>query len=562
MIAVRSPDELLARAGAPPLAPMVETVVRALYAQPPKHPDQLAAWRSVSRAAWRTSPATLAVLCIGRRGLKSYTLALIAVHEAIAGDHDEHAAPGTRVYFVIVAPELRQAREVTRAVRAHLDALAPLGVTYSVADPSGVPEITITNPTSRCERVITILTASATSVRGFAVAFVGLDEAGFLPNDSHLNETGRDIYRALRAATAQFPNAKTIVASTPGQPHGLFFDLVSKPPRDAVLVRAPTWIFNPAIDRATCERIAGDRETFEQEFAVSRFGAAGETFLDSAAVARCRTDVGPFGPRPGLVACVGADASAVGDDAAIVVCTYSYRDTGNGTPIQYVRTEHVEFIEASRTKPIAIEAFAQRVAAVAKAFGDAPVRHDVFAGHDLRAHLERLGVRSEIVRMDPAAQTTRWRKLRDLVTGGRLAIVDDANGAKLTEQLSNLRATQLSSGALRVEGKKDDGADALALALEGALARGPSTSDGGTITFDVAPCHWSADTREIIGGHRRWFRVHPNGHREPLPPPRGTPEFERHVEEAIRRGAYPPDVAAHLEEQQRIRIALGGAGDE
>jgi hypothetical protein len=504
------PTMLMKAAGVEAPSPAIATALRAIYAAKPQ-PGDLARWRAISRAAWPTAKPRRVAAAIGRRGLKtSGLLAWAAVHELLCGDHDRHAAAGSRVYGVIVAPLVIQARESTRAVRAVLDSLAGLGVRYTMRDSAGAPELVITSPRSRCEHVIAVMTADSVSVRGFAIAFAGFDEAGFLPiGDAHAT-TDRDIVRSLSPGMVTFPRGLSLFVSSPGAPGSLFHSLIEKPTQGTLVIRAPTWVTNPRVTREMClVEAGGDAGVFAQEYEASRFGYLAETFIDTRGLV-----VGSEharGPREGSFV-VGLDVAQLHDQTAIVVASSFEVEVARGhAPVRHLVAEHAEVIESSKRAPTPVAAIASRVVALSRAYGQAPVVHDPFMGPVVKAELARLGLREFVdphgervpplgtfcqLSINPARQTPRWRTLRDLVHGQRLHLGPGQD--QLLAQLSQLKATQLSSGALRVEGRRDDLADALALAAPIALKLPPTGGPAGVVEYVPGSIGWGrrGDRRE------------------------------------------------------------------
>lgn len=173
------------------------------------------AWEQVVRDFYRSTLRVL-VLCVGRGGRKTSTLALICVFEAYVRhrEHERRAMKGTRIFYAIVAPAVRQAREAVRAVRAVLD---ELGIEYALRGETDIPEIDLIVPGSRCQATITVLVADPATVRGFAVAWLGFTEASWFPTEGV--GTLADIIRAIRPRmAAQFPGYRIVMESTPGPP--------------------------------------------------------------------------------------------------------------------------------------------------------------------------------------------------------------------------------------------------------------------------------------------------------------------------------------------------------
>lgn len=257
----KSPVDLMRLARAQVPSGYIAAVHRAFYGQAVSPADQAELTRGERRGDWQ-DPHTL-VGCIGRRGRKtSGIVAWCVAFETLCVPHEQHAQPGSRVHAVIVAPEMRQAREAVREVRVVLDQLKALGVQYVTRESGDRFEIQITRPVCAVEKVILVLPASEVSVRGFAVYFAAGDEAGFLPTDT-MGKSGRGIVAALRPGMLQFPAARLVLTSTPGAPEGLFHDWTTKPPAGVAVVQAPTWVANPAISEQRCRDMAHDARHFE-----------------------------------------------------------------------------------------------------------------------------------------------------------------------------------------------------------------------------------------------------------------------------------------------------------
>lgn len=566
LFSFRSPRELASAAGAELPSESIATMLDAAYRVPPT-PEQrklfakLAPRRWFMSARWpdASAPVRLVAACLGRRGLKTTgLLAWMTAFEALCVEsHGQHAAPGSRVYFVVIAPRQAQAREALRAVRGVLDRLSSLGVSYQLRDAAGTPEIVIVNPTSSVERVISIMTADAVAVRGFAIAFVAFDEAGFFPAEEWNSTTDRDIWRAVAPAMVQFPDAKALFVSSPGAPRGLFHQHVTKPPKGALVFRAPSFVTNGRITEAQCRELAGDDATFEQEFNVSRFGYNGETFIDAQLARACIDEEGTVTPKgsrnlasSGVVA---VDAASTGDDCAFGVgFTYARTISESSAAIREFIVERIETWQSSRDRPNTIDAIADHAAALSNAYGGLPIVADNRSFADLAHRLatrhgfrvvreaddgERLkaiarGGRIVVERpMNPQAQTMRWRSLRDAVLGRRLFLPAGEQGEKCARQIGQLRAETLTSGWLRVEARKDDAADVCALLVEATEARAPFASDGNESRW-VTDGEYFQHGVGLVQLNGRWVR--PDG--MPGTIPRSHPDFWFKCREAVAAG--------------------------
>lgn len=562
------PTQLMRVAGVEAPSPAIASALRGTYAAKPL-PGDLSRWRRISRQPWPTRKPRRAVGCVGRRGLKSSGLvAWSAVFELLCGAHGAHAAPGSRIYAAVVCPYIPQAREAVRGVRAVLDQLRGIGVSYAMTDASGAPEIAVRNPKGRCELVVRVMTADAVSVRGFAVCAAYYDEAGFLPADAQHATRDRDIVRALSPAMVQFPDALSMFVSSPGAPGSLFHQLVERPPAGTVVVRGASWEFNRRLTEAAClAECAGDLAAFEQEFRASRFGYSGESYINTGAVVQGSEHAGK-GPRDGSFV-VALDAGQIVDSTAIVALSgFDVEVAPQHAPVRHVVVEHAETIASSRREPTPLEAIAGRAAAISRSFGHAPILFDLFQGPTMKAAFVKLGFREFLDptgekvppprsfcqrSMAPQAQTPRWKLVKDLAHGGRLHVGSGPGDEELVRQLGALRATQMSTGALKIEGRRDDLADCLALGAPVAMKLAATGGPAGVVEFKPGSLVWGDGGLDATGG--RWVRVHADGREELTGCPRWDPFFAEYALQMIAEGCRTPDIVAWEAEQRAGGVA-------
>jgi hypothetical protein len=565
----RSPVELASLASVELPSPAIETILSAIYATAPTK-ERARQWKTLSKMKWPTTRPRRVAACIGRRGLKtSGILAWSAVYEAIFGGHEEHALAGSRIYACVVAPKLAQAREAVRAIRSVLDSLAGIGVRYETRDANGNPEIVITEPAARAERVITVEVCDDVSVRSRAIFFLGADEAGRWPSEEWLASRDEDVVRAARGAMAQFPNALEVYTSNPGRPGSVFHRLVTKPTEGTLVLTAATWTTNPRITRERCWQDSdGVRETFEIEYEATRWGQTGGSFLDSGAVWSCLgSEHAGKGPRPGAFV-VGFDHGQLKDAAAIVVVSAFDLEIGGSTsPVRHVVVEHCEAIPSSKKNPIPTAALVGRLVAVARSYDSAPILFDMHAAVDVADALkkygyrpfdERAGERGERLphrrsflqaSMAPQHQHPRWMLLQAIVAGRRLHLGHD--GEALAKELVGLTATMQSAGTLKVEGRgssPDNLVDALALTLPYAALLAPTDGPGGSVRFVHDGAMVDGEGLTLV--RPRWVRDVPGGGIAPAEVPRWHPSFEEYAQDAIARGISTPAIEAWRTEQR------------
>jgi hypothetical protein len=564
---VPSPDALLALVGDPVAmtSPAAVTALRAAYAQPPSEQD-LALWPKLTpprgllrrRVPWPTTRAPWVVSCVGRRGGKTSNLAApVLVYEALCGRHDEEARG--RVFFVALAPQHSHARELLHAVRQRLDELAPLGVAYEARDMAGVPEITITSPPGKCERIITVLTADNVSVRGRAIACAVIDEAAFIGSDPHLAVTDTDVIKALVPGMSQFSRARLMLVSSPGAPAGFFWKAATKPDARTLVISAATWVFNARITREACVEITrGDGDWLAQEYEASKWGFHGENFIPGASSLALGDEHTGKGPRAGSFV-VGVDAGQTGDDSEFCVCSsFEVEISPDTQPLRHVVVEERASIKSSKSSPTSMETIAAVAVELSARWGYAPILFDQWSSVTLKEYLRKAGYREHEGdgppyprtfsqrSSAPSSQTPRWRLVRSLVQGARLHLRED--DGELRRQLASLRATELSSGGLRVESRKDDAADACAIACEIAVLLDSTDGPSGTAHQETS-IHWHGHAGLEIT--HRWTK---NGFA--CAPPEWHPTFEEHALQMLSRGIRNAAIERWLAKQpEAIRRA-------
>jgi hypothetical protein len=556
------PTQLMAVARVAPPSPAIATILRAAYAARPLG-DDLRTWAAVSRMPWPKKKPRRVAACVGRRGLKtSGILAWSCVFEALCVDHDSQAAEGSRLHFSVVAPLVAQAKEAVLAIRAVLDQLAGLGVRYALRDAADSPEIVVLAPRARCEHVIVVETADAVSVRSTAKPWIGYDEWGFAPSGDGHAVRDVDVERAGSPAQVQFRAPTTLYVSSPGAPGSSFQRHVEKPGSGTLVVRGASWTTNARVSRAMCLAEAGDLDVLAQEYEASRFGFHNENYINATALVLGGEMTGK-GPRPGSFV-VAFDAAQTSDETALgVFSMYEVEVSPTHAPIKHVVAEHLETMSGSRRAPVPVEAIAARVVALSRAYNDAPALSDRFLGPVIAAELVKLGMREfwdpdgDRVpplghfcqrSMAPEKQTPRWRELRALVHGGRLHVPDTEAGEKLRAQLAGLRATQQPSGALKVEGRRDDYPDIAALAVPVVLKVRPTDGPGGAVEF--LPGTLLFDEEGVHAHGSRWVRVLPNGRAVPVDWPEWAPGFDEWCEERAAAGELTPAVMRWLERRK------------
>ena len=236
-------------------------------------------------------------LIIGRRGGKSFAMALVAVYLSVFRDWRPFLSPGERAVVLLVAADREQAKILRNYVGGLLTnnrllAQHVLGQTAESIELKG-------------SVVIEIATCSFRAVRGRSVCVALLDETAFWRSEATANPD-REVWRAIRASMAQFgSHSVAIIASSPYARKGLLYDgwktHFAKADATNLVWQAPTKVMNPTIsDSFIAAEYVADPVSAASEYGAA-FRSDVESFVDLAVV-EAVVDEGTF-ERPPVDGC-------------------------------------------------------------------------------------------------------------------------------------------------------------------------------------------------------------------------------------------------------------------
>ncbi len=183
------------------------TFLAALFALPMDKEAEAVYRACTGRTALSAAPFTEAWLVVGRRGGKSFVLALTAVFLAVFRDWAPYLAPGERGTIMVIAADRRQARTIMRYIHALLFEVPTLKEHYVAGETKESIDLTV--PVT-----IEVHTSSFRTVRGYTVVAALLDEIAFWPTDDAVSPD-TEVLAALRPAMATVPGAMLLCASSP-----------------------------------------------------------------------------------------------------------------------------------------------------------------------------------------------------------------------------------------------------------------------------------------------------------------------------------------------------------
>jgi hypothetical protein len=187
-------------------------------------------------------------LVVGRRGGKSFIVALIAVFLATFRDYRSCLGPGERGVLMIIAVDRKQSRVIMRYLTALLNSVAMLA---AMIDKQDSESIDLNNQVS-----IEIATASYRTIRGYTVIGALCDEIAFWRSDDSANPA-EEILGALRPAMSTIPGAMLLCLGTPYKRSGPLYDTYRKhygQNSSVLVVQADTRTMNPSVPQSVIDR--------------------------------------------------------------------------------------------------------------------------------------------------------------------------------------------------------------------------------------------------------------------------------------------------------------------
>ena len=431
----------------------------ALFALPMSD-EQLATYRECTgRTDPPTSPSTEAWLIIGRRGGKSFTLALVACFLASFRDWRPYLAVGERGTVMILASDRRQARVIMRFIKGILGAVPMLAATIEA---TRAEAIDLTTSIS-----IEVHTASFSSVRGYTCVACLCDEIAFWTTDETSSSPDFEILNALRPTMATVPGSMLLCASSPYARRGALWDAHHKYFGNAngpLIWQAPTRTMNPSITQAFIDA------EFEKDpiSAAAEYGAQFRTDIEGfitrdALAAVTDRSVLERGPIGGLHYTAFVDPSGGSADSFTLAIAHKQDDIAILDCIREIRP------------PFSPEAVITEFADLLKTYRIAKVQGDRYAGEFPRELFSRQGIKYELSD-DP--KSSIYLNFLPLINSGRVRLLGNQ---RLVAQLTNLERRTARSGKDSIDhapGGHDDVVNAVAGALLSATAKKPNMRFG------------------------------------------------------------------------------------
>lgn len=413
--------------------------------------DQLATYR---KHTGRDEPPDVvqqeAWLVIGRRGGKSFVMALIAVYLACFFDYRRYLAPGERATVMVIAADRRQARVIIRYVRAMLTGIPMLAamIMRDTAD-----SFDLDNSVT-----IEVGTASFRATRGYTYAAVLCDEIAFWRTDDAA-EPDYAILDAIRPGMATIPTSMLLCASSPYARRGALWDAFKRyfgKAEGPLVWKATTRDMNPTVrEHIVRQALERDHASASAEY-LAEFRSDIEAFVTREVVEACMT-LGiierPYVARTTYRAFV--DPSGGSNDSMTLAIAHQEGDRA------------VLDVMRERKPPFSPEGVVEDFCAVLKAYGLREVTGDRYAGEWPRERFRKHGIAYNL------AEKPRSDLYRDLLPALNSRTADLLDSDRLLNQLVGLERRVARGGKESIDhapGGHDDLANAVAGVVDLCLA--------------------------------------------------------------------------------------------
>ncbi len=396
------------------------------------------------------SARSILVAVLGARGGKSYIfVALYSLWRALFADLST-LAPGELGIALIVAPDMRLARQSLRYVSGALKTFAP-GYPPPQLLSSSSDSILLRRYDGR-EVSIEVLPASrgGSALRGRSLVSACLDECAFFRDE---NAVVCDVETFRAVAPRVLPGGLVVCASTPWLESGLLFDYFSKnhgTPTNAVAAVGPTLLMLPS--KRNQETVAREEEN-DPDNAMREYHAqfvigGSSQFFGGDVLKGCTID---DEPTPDVTleaeAFLGGDLGLVKDPSAFVACHRARSTKG-------VVVADILEMRPRRGAPLLLSDVVARGAAMARHQRVTTIWVDHHVLQPAREHLPP-GISLHPVPGGQAAKAERFIAVRQAMKEGRLLI--PKRFARLRSQLADIYSKPTPGGGLQIIQRRKEG---------------------------------------------------------------------------------------------------------
>lgn len=413
------------------LTPGQREIASVLYDGAEPVPDGIFTW---SGRAGPVARGVVAAVCGGRGG-KSYVLiSLRMLWGALVRDLST-VAPGERAVSLVVAPDMRLAKQAVNYVRGAMQAHPELRhcIVGDRAESISILRAHTDGAVVNFEALPA--TRGGSALRGRSLTDAALDECAFF-RDSSYSVNDEELFRAVSPRVLR--GGQVILASTPWSQSGLLYDIYTRnanEPITALAVRAPTLYMRdtPHTQAYVARERDRDPDNARREFDADFMTAGTREFFDRASLDAAVTD-DDFEVQPGDVIVAGADLGFRSDSSALVIAAK--------------RSETVHVLDVLELRPDdgplkpseVVEAFAK----ACKVRGARYVMADGHYRETLTEYLTKYGLSYAAAPTKPADAYVRTRVL---LRSGRVRM---PHNQRLMRQLREVEGTPQPGGGIGI----------------------------------------------------------------------------------------------------------------
>lgn len=388
------------------------------------------------------------VAVCGARAGKSYVLIALRLLHGLLTRGLSTVAPGEKAVSLVVAPDLRLAKQVIGYARGALHSWPELA---ELIEGDSEYALTVRRPIDG--RLVSLEALPATrgggAVRGRSLIDAALDESAFFRDEGYaVNDI--ELYKAVSPRV--LPGGQVIIASTPWAESGLLYDLFKSNyghPVTALAAHAPTLVMHDSAftrDIVEAERLRDPdnaRREFDAQFMTSGTGQ----FFDSNAIKSATQgyDVEVCQRNSRYRYAVGVDLGFKSDSSACVVVEF------DGEAYRIVASHE---LRPSPEAPLLPSEVVACFAGIAKTFG---VAHIISDGHYREAIAEHLQTHQLGLIDSPAGHIGKvesYARARAVLHEGRCVLPDHP---RLLSQLRSVVSRPTSGGGLSISSPRKVG---------------------------------------------------------------------------------------------------------
>jgi hypothetical protein len=353
-------------------------------------------------------------------------------------------APGEVASTIIVAPDLRLARQTLRYAIGAAKASRVIRVTDETKD-----SFTIKRPDGNVTLECLPASRGGKTLRGRSLVAVVLSEAAFfLGEDFVVNDL--EIFKAV--APRVMPGGQIVIESTPWLESGLLFDFWKSDygdPKSAIVAFCPTRLMRD--DERTLALVdreeARDPDNAEREFGAQFASGGTSSFFDAAAVDACVVpDAFPIEPRDDESTHAGGDFAFRSDSSAIVFTAWR-EDVLVVLAVSEKRPKKGEPLKPGEV----VDAFAADM----NAYGAEALAVDGHYVESVREHLDRNRLRLVSAPEGATGKAVTYLALRKLINERRIQL---PLHPRLRAQLVQVVSKPVDGGGIRISTPRRKGA--------------------------------------------------------------------------------------------------------